>query len=170
MNRKQFGILLILAALWGASFLFMRVAVQVLGPIWLIEGRVLIAGLVLLPLIIYQGQAHLLRSHFRPLLFAGLFSAALPFTLFAYAAIELSAGLTSIIGVDQCCLISSVLNGAGFFTLFQITDRSWADADTHGDLSDSSICCPLGSIDSGGSTDTDYAAGWSVYFCRYGNG
>lgn len=41
--------MLTLAALWGASFLFMRIAAPVLGPIWLIEGRVLLTALVLLP-------------------------------------------------------------------------------------------------------------------------
>jgi len=41
-------VLLVLGALWGASFLFLRVAVPVLGPVSLIEARVLVAGLALL--------------------------------------------------------------------------------------------------------------------------
>ena len=44
--------LLLLAALWGASFLLMRIAAPVLNPVWLIELRVAIAGLVLLLLLI----------------------------------------------------------------------------------------------------------------------
>lgn len=89
--------LFLLAALWGASFLFMRVAAPVLGPVWLIELRVLIAGLVLLPLLVQRGELSLLRTHWRLLLWVGCMSAALPFTLLAYASLYLTAGMTSIL-------------------------------------------------------------------------
>ena len=49
MSVKNVIELVILAALWGASFLFMRIAVPEFGAVALIEARVLIAGLVLLP-------------------------------------------------------------------------------------------------------------------------
>ena len=48
MNARQIGALLLLSALWGGSFLFMRIAAPVLGPVLLIELRVLIAGVALL--------------------------------------------------------------------------------------------------------------------------
>lgn len=89
--------LFLLAALWGASFLFMRVAAPVLGPVWLIELRVLIAGLVLLPLLARRGELRELRAHWRVLLWVGCMSAALPFTLLAYASLDLTAGMTSIL-------------------------------------------------------------------------
>lgn len=89
--------LILLAALWGGSFLFMRVAAPVLGPVWLIALRVLIAGLVMLPLVVQRQQLRSLRGHWRPLLWIGCMSAALPFTLLAYASLELTAGMTSIL-------------------------------------------------------------------------
>lgn len=89
--------LVFLAALWGASFLFMRLAAPVLGPVWLIALRVFIAGLVLLPLVIRRGQLPVLRANLGRLVAVGVMSAALPFTLLAYASLELSAGLTSIL-------------------------------------------------------------------------
>ena len=89
--------LFLLAALWGGSFLFMRIAAPVLGPVWLIALRVLIAGLVLLPLLFQRRQLALLRQHARKLLWVGFVSAALPFTLLAYSSLELTAGLTSIL-------------------------------------------------------------------------
>lgn len=46
MKGLDIAELLLLAALWGGSFLFMRIAAPVLGPIWLIELRVLLAGLL----------------------------------------------------------------------------------------------------------------------------
>lgn len=92
-----FPALLLLAALWGGSFLFMRVAAPVLGPVWLIELRVLLAGLVLLPLLIGRRQAAVLLREWRLLLTVGCLNAAVPFTLLAYASLELTAGMTSIL-------------------------------------------------------------------------
>ncbi len=89
--------LILLAALWGGSFLFMRVAAPVLGPVWLIEIRVLLAGLVLLPLVLQRGHLAVLRHNWRKLLWMGFLSAALPFTLLAYTSLELTAGMTSIL-------------------------------------------------------------------------
>jgi len=89
--------LILLAALWGGSFLFMRIAAPVLGPVWLIALRVLIAGLVLLPLLLQRRQLRLLREYGGRLLWVGFVSSALPFTLLAYSSLELTAGLTSIL-------------------------------------------------------------------------
>ena len=92
-----FPALILLAALWGGSFLFMRIAAPVLGPVWLIELRVLIAGLVLLPLVLHRGYLAELWRHRLLLLWVGCLSAALPFTLLAFASLELTAGMTSIL-------------------------------------------------------------------------
>jgi len=48
MIAKQLAALLLLSALWGGSFLFIRVAAPALGPVVLVELRVLIAGIALL--------------------------------------------------------------------------------------------------------------------------
>ena len=92
-----YPVLLLLAALWGGSFLFMRIAVPSLGPVWLIELRVLLAGLVLLPLVAMRGEIGILRREWRALVLMGVLSAAAPFTLLAYSSIALTAGMTSIL-------------------------------------------------------------------------
>lgn len=97
MTLPFYPALFLLAALWGGSFLFMRIAAPVLGPVWLIALRVLIAGLVLLPLLLRRRQLGLLREHGRRLLWVGFMSAALPFTLLAYSSLQLTAGMTSIL-------------------------------------------------------------------------
>ncbi len=86
-----------LAAIWGASFLFIRIASPVLGPVWLVELRVLIAGLVLVPVIIWRKEIFHVRKNVGKMMIAGLFNAALPFSLLAYATLELTAGITSIL-------------------------------------------------------------------------
>jgi len=97
VNRSSFILLLVLGALWGASFLFLRIAAPVLGAVWLIEIRVLIAGLVLLPLVVFNRQWISMLSSYRHLLIVGALNSALPFVLIAYITIELSAGATSIL-------------------------------------------------------------------------
>ena len=97
MKISDFIELLLLAALWGAAFLFMRVAAPVLGPIWLIEFRVLFAGLVLLPILVRLQLLGQIRQHFPTLVLIGGLNAALPYSLFAFAASFLPAGFTSIL-------------------------------------------------------------------------
>ncbi|NEQ53786.1 MAG: DMT family transporter [Leptolyngbya sp. SIO3F4] len=89
--------LLLLAALWGGSFLFMRIAAPVLGPVWLIEFRVLLAGLILLPLLARLGLMGEIRRQIAPLLIVGCLNSAIPFLLLAFASVSLPAGFTSIL-------------------------------------------------------------------------
>ncbi|MEM9542670.1 MAG: DMT family transporter [Cyanobacteria bacterium P01_E01_bin.42] len=89
--------LLLLAALWGGSFLFLRMASPAIGPVWLIEFRVLIAGLVLLPLLIRLDLLRELRRHWQSLAMVGLLNSAFPFVLLAFASLSLPAGFTSIL-------------------------------------------------------------------------
>ncbi|NJN21873.1 MAG: DMT family transporter [Leptolyngbya sp. RL_3_1] len=96
--KLQHGVeLVLLAALWGGSFLFMRIAAPELGPIWLSECRVLLAGLVLLPLVIGRGLWPELRHHARPLMVVGFLNSALPFSLLAFSSLSLPAGMTAIL-------------------------------------------------------------------------
>jgi drug/metabolite transporter (DMT)-like permease len=97
MNSRYFAELVGLAALWGASFLFMRVAVPEFGPVWLIAWRVFLATLVLLPILIHQGLWPELRRHIKTLFIVGAINSALPFLCFAYATQTLSGGVTSIL-------------------------------------------------------------------------
>ncbi|MEM0978975.1 MAG: DMT family transporter [Cyanobacteria bacterium P01_H01_bin.58] len=97
MKPLQIAELFLLAALWGGSFLFMRIAAPEFGPIWLIESRVLLAGVSLLPLLLSQGLWPHLRSQWRPLLMVGILNSALPFSLLAFTSLFLPAGMTAIL-------------------------------------------------------------------------
>ncbi len=89
--------LLLLAALWGGSFLFMRMAVPEFGPWALMWLRTVIAGLLLLPLALHRGGRAGLQAKAGTLLVAGIFNSAVPFVLFAFATLYLTAGFTSIL-------------------------------------------------------------------------
>jgi drug/metabolite transporter (DMT)-like permease len=88
--------LVVLAALWGASFLFTRMGAAEFGPVALIAVRVSGAALFLMPLLMMRGQLAVLRRHWRPIFVVGLTNSALPFLCFGYAALSLDAGLSAI--------------------------------------------------------------------------
>ena len=85
-----------LAALWGASFLLMRMGAGEFGPVALVAVRVSGAALLLVPLLAARGQLATLRQHWRPIVVVGLTNTALPFLCFSYAALSISAGMSSI--------------------------------------------------------------------------
>jgi drug/metabolite transporter (DMT)-like permease len=88
--------LIALAALWGGSFLFMRVAVPAFGPVALAFLRVFGAALMLVPLLAARGELAALRRHWRSIAIVGLVNSALPFLCFAYAALTINAGVSAI--------------------------------------------------------------------------
>jgi len=96
MKPRDLGDLVLLAAIWGSSFLFMRLVVPAFGPVGLAFVRVSGAALVLLPLMLLRGEGALLRRHWRALFVLGLTNSALPFLCFGYAAYTLPAGLAAI--------------------------------------------------------------------------
>lgn len=85
-----------LAALWGASFLLMRLGAAEFGPVALVAIRVTGAALLLVPLLAWRGQLSTLRRHWRPILVVGLTNSALPFLCFSFAALSITAGMSSI--------------------------------------------------------------------------
>lgn len=91
------GEFVLLAALWGGSFLFMRWGAAEFGPLPTAGLRVALAALFLLPILLQQGQWPALRQHWRPILLAGVINSALPFALFAWAVMHIATGLTSIL-------------------------------------------------------------------------
>lgn len=92
--------LTLLSAIWGASFLFMRIAVPEFGPFAMIFGRIGGAALVLLPVLIRPENRRVVLENKAPLFFLGLVNAALPFCLFGYAAMYLAAGFTSLLNAS----------------------------------------------------------------------
>ena len=97
MTTRDLGALILLGALWGASFLFIRVAVPVFGPFPLVELRVAFAVVALLAYAAIIGRLPKLRAHWRRFLVLGLVNSAIPFSLIAFAEIELTASLAAIL-------------------------------------------------------------------------
>ena len=87
--------LLTLGAIWGASFLFMRVASRDFGPIALVEVRLVLGALILSPFL-WRARSQLNRQLWLRLAIVGAVNSAIPFTLFAWAARHAPAGIGAI--------------------------------------------------------------------------
>ncbi len=89
--------LLILSAIWGSSFLFLRIASPEFGPIFLIELRVASGLLILMPICLLLGKFKELKQNWEIISIVGLANMAIPFCFFAYSALNMGAGALSII-------------------------------------------------------------------------
>ena len=96
MKGSDASELLALAALWGGSFLFMRMGASEFGPVALVAVRVTGAALFLMPVLQMRGQMGELRRHWRAIFVVGITNSALPFLCFSYAALSITAGLSAI--------------------------------------------------------------------------
>ena len=101
MTRRDVADLLLLAALWGGSFLFMRVAAPHFGALPMAALRVAGAALLLTPLLAVRGGIGHLRRHWRPIACVGITNSALPFLGFSFAALSIPAGLSSILNATS---------------------------------------------------------------------
>lgn len=96
MTRRDTLDLLLLAAIWGASFLFMRMGAAEFGPVALAFVRVAGAALLLVPLMLLKGQGAAWRTHGQAIAGVGVVNSALPFLLYAVSALALSTALMSV--------------------------------------------------------------------------
>ena len=96
MSTADLSRLVLLAALWGASFLFMRMGAGEFGPLALVFVRVAGAALLLMPLVLLRGEGPALRRHWRVIALVGVINTAVPFVLFTTAALVLSAALMAV--------------------------------------------------------------------------
>lgn len=97
MKLSDFAELILLASIWGSSFLFMREATPEFGAVALVILRTSIAALCLLPLLIMKKRLKMIKQYWRELLFVGLINTAIPFCLFSYSTVLLGAGLAAIL-------------------------------------------------------------------------
>lgn len=118
MKPIHYAALALLGAVWGASFLFIGVAVPEFGPLMLMFARVLIAGLIMLGVAYWTQRRNdwravlRLRDNWRKYLIVGLLNAALPFTLIAYAELRLPVSLAAIL-ISTTPLFTALIAAAG---------------------------------------------------------
>jgi drug/metabolite transporter (DMT)-like permease len=96
LSLADLGSLLYLGAVWGAVFLFMRIAAPQVGPVWAAETRLAIGAIVLAA---FAGRRAFVAARSRPagFLVVGALFSALPFTFIAIATVTLPAGFAALL-------------------------------------------------------------------------
>jgi len=97
VSRANLGLLLALSAIWGSSFLFIKLGVDELEPAVVAFGRLLVGVAILLPIAAARGGLGLLRPHLRTVAVLGALNNALPFWLLGFAETRIDSGLAAVI-------------------------------------------------------------------------
>jgi len=97
VESKDWFLLTALAAIWGSAFMFIKISAVDFGPILLVTLRLLIAGLVFMPLLLRKKYRLLFKSHLSGIIIIAIFSNALPFTLFAFASLGATSNMLGIL-------------------------------------------------------------------------
>ena len=97
MDRRSWTLLLVLAAIWGASYLFIKVGLRDLDPAMIAFARIALAALVLVPLAASRGALVGLGEQAGLVLVLGAVQAAGPFLLIALGEEEISSSLAGIL-------------------------------------------------------------------------
>lgn len=127
MTRRYLPMLVLLALVWGSSFMFIKVAVRDLDPATLVLGRLGVAAVtlaVIVPLLLGGARATLaeVRGHWPWLAVVGLLNTAVPFWLLSWGETRIDSGLASII--QASVPIFNALLAFGFFHEQRVTGRS----------------------------------------------
>ena len=101
MRAADAARLVTLAAIWGASFLFVRIAAPVFGVIATADGRMLIAGFALAAYYLLTGFDAQWRRWWRYYLVIGVLNSVFPFMLYGYAALDLTVGLLAVLNATS---------------------------------------------------------------------
>lgn len=110
MNTKDFLTLLLVSLFWGGSFLFLRLLVlEGLEPLQIVSLRMMFAAIFIAPFFIMKFKKYSFFDHGFPILLIGLLNTALPFTLFAYASVNLGAGSLSVLQATVPILTALIL-------------------------------------------------------------
>lgn len=108
MRSADVARLAALALIWSASFVLLRVLSPALGPVWVATLRLLIGGAALAAWLAWRGGRADFRTHWRAYAFVGVVNCALPFALFAWAALHLPASYLVILNATTP-LVAAVL-------------------------------------------------------------
>jgi len=91
-------ILITLGAIWGASYLFIKVGGAEIPPFTFVEGRTLIAALALLVAMRWRGETlPRTRREWLPLIAMGIFNGVIPYTAITWGELYISSGLAAIL-------------------------------------------------------------------------
>jgi drug/metabolite transporter (DMT)-like permease len=97
VHRRELGLLLALAAIWGASFLFIKLGVDEVEPAVVVLGRIAVGFAVLVPVVLARGAMPDIRAMWIPFVVLGTLNNAVPYWLLAFAETRIDSGLAAVL-------------------------------------------------------------------------
>ncbi len=98
MDRRSWLLMAILSALWGASYLFIKVALDDgVPPIFIVFARIALGALVLVPLAMHAGALRGVAARWAPISFMAIVQVVVPFLLITYGERHIASGLAGIL-------------------------------------------------------------------------
>jgi len=97
MKPKHWAVFFLLSLIWGASFLWIKIAVQEVGPLTLVTLRIFFAVLILLVFVLVRKNRPPARRIWVPFFIQGMFSAALPWVLISWAEKSIDSALATVL-------------------------------------------------------------------------
>jgi len=113
MARRDWILLWALALLWGASYLFIKVALEDLHPVFIVFARLVLAALVLVPLALRLGGLPELAARWRAVLVLAVIQVVVPFLLITFGEEHVASGLTGVL-IASAPIFAALLGMAGF--------------------------------------------------------
>jgi drug/metabolite transporter (DMT)-like permease len=109
MTRRAWLLMGLLAGLWGASYLFIKVALDDgLDPFFIVFARLALGAVVLVPIALRQGALGVLRDRFGAIAFMAIVQVAVPFLLITYGERHIASSLAGIL-VASAPIFTAVL-------------------------------------------------------------
>ena len=101
MSNRDLTIFITLSFMWSLSFIFYRIGVPEFGSLAFASLRVVLAGLTMLVFVLVSKKNRQgIRENWKALTLVGMFSAAIPFTLFAFSARSVNAGVLAVLNAS----------------------------------------------------------------------
>src|SRR3712207_2930661 len=113
MDRRSWMLMWALALVWGASYLFIKVGLEDFEPGFLVFARLLLAGLVLVPLAARAGALTGIRERWRFVVVLAAIQVVVPFLLITYGEEHVASGLTGVL-IASAPIFTALLAFAGF--------------------------------------------------------
>ncbi len=97
MTARAWWLFLAVSVLWGIPYLFIKLAVEDISPIWVAFGRIVVALVVLIPYAWHKGALRGIGKRWKPLLVYSVVEICLPWPLIGFGEERVSSGLAAIL-------------------------------------------------------------------------
>jgi len=108
MELRYWLLLIVLGAIWGSAFIFIKIATPELGSVFLVSLRLAIASLIFLPILLQHKYRKQFRNAFPHILFLAIFNNAIPFVMFSEASYGSDSSMLAILNSSTALLTLTI--------------------------------------------------------------